>query len=389
MPNNTGITIPADAAARAKAVSAEGSFELKSRLYTDPAAYSFYIQDNILGWRYDTNAPEGFKNKLDYIQALLRGTGYSKGNSQRGVLDTEDVSALKKVSGEALVNGVDFLSLLEQSYKNGNRGGQATFSKSISTAIRLKDAGDAQKALSDGYYMMFGQYPSQDLVNSFMNEYNAETKRQTAKTVTSTTSIPGAKGTTTTSSTTTGGEGFTEAEQSDFLANYLVKNFNFEKSDTLGGQAKSVYDDLIGTYKNNYIPQPEFSSVVNVIKDVLSTGDSKIAQQKLDTAKASVRQIAAKQYAGAADLIASGMDLSNVTRVLAQKATTKFGRTVGEEDPLVKAALNYKDEKGNIRIANDLEFNQLMQSDKRYASSPDAIDQAVNIATSLRSKLGR
>ena len=74
MPTNTGITIPADAAARAKAVSAEGSFELKSRLYTDPAAYSFYIQDNILGWRYDTNVPEGFKNKLDYIQALLRGT---------------------------------------------------------------------------------------------------------------------------------------------------------------------------------------------------------------------------------------------------------------------------------------------------------------------------
>ena len=107
------------------------------------------------------------------------------------------------------------------------------------------------------------------------------------------------------------------------------------------------------------------------------------------SAKASVRQIAAKQYAGAADLIASGMDLSSITKVLAQTATKKFGRTVGEEDPIVKAALNYKDEKGNIRIANDLEFNQLLQSDKRYASSPDAIDQAVNIATSLRSKLGR
>ena len=384
-----GISIPADAAARAQAASAEGSFELKSKLYTDAAAYAFYIKDNILGWRYDKNAPAGFNNKLDYIQALLRGTGYSKGNSQRGVIDTEDIAGLKKISSEALVNGVDFLSLLEQTYKSGNRGGQATFSKSISTAIRLKDAGDAKKALSDGYYMMFGQYPTQELVDSFMKEYNAETKRQTAKTTTSTTTTPSGSGVVTTSNTVTGGEGFTEAEQSDFLANYLVKNFNFEKSDTLGGQAKSVYDDLIGTYRNNYIPQPEFSSVVNVIKDVLSTGDSKIAQQKLDAAKASVRQIAAKQYVGAADLIASGMDLSNVTRVLAQKATTKFGRTVGEEDPLVKAALNYKDEKGNIRIANDLEFNQLMQSDKRYASSPDAIDEAVNIATSLRSKLGR
>lgn len=391
MPTNSGIPVPADVVKRAAAVSAEGSFELKSRLYTDPAAYSFYIQNNLLNWRYDSaGIPAGFNNKLDYIQALLRGTGYSKGTSQRGVLDTEDISALKKVSGEALANGVDFLSLLESAYKTGTgRANQTTFSKSIATSIRLKDAGDAKKALSDGYYTMFGQYPAQQLTDDFMNQYNAEAKRQTAKTVTKTTSTTTGTGTSTKSATEVAGEGFTEAEQADFLANYLVKNFNFEKQEGLGGAAKALYDEINQTYRNNYITQPEFSSVVGILKDVLSTGDSKIAQQKIDTVKAQIRQVASKQFAGAADLLSAGSDLSALTVPMAQVATKKFGKTVNADDPIIKKALNYKDEKGNIRVANDLEFDNILKSDPRYAVSPTAINSAVSLADKIRAGLGR
>ena len=55
--------------------TAEGSFELKSRLYSDPAAYSFAINDWVASWRSNTTGvPNGnFKNELDYIQFLLHG----------------------------------------------------------------------------------------------------------------------------------------------------------------------------------------------------------------------------------------------------------------------------------------------------------------------------
>ena len=52
----------------------ENSFELKSRLYSEPAAYSYAIKNWLSTWRNSKNVPNSnFVNELDYIQFLLRG----------------------------------------------------------------------------------------------------------------------------------------------------------------------------------------------------------------------------------------------------------------------------------------------------------------------------
>ena len=41
----------------------------------------------------------------------------------------------------------------------------------------------------------------------------------------------------------TTGEGFTEAEQADFLNRYLVKNLKMDAAN-LGGDTKKIYDEI-------------------------------------------------------------------------------------------------------------------------------------------------
>ena len=91
-------TLPADA------INYEGSFELKSNLYANPAAYSYAIRDYLNGWRAEASPVPGFVNKLDYTQALLRGTGASKDTTPRGVIGVDDAKAMQEVSRIAIQN---------------------------------------------------------------------------------------------------------------------------------------------------------------------------------------------------------------------------------------------------------------------------------------------
>lgn len=379
---------------KAKAVNDPNSFELKSKNYSEPEAYAYYVQEKIREWRNPQTLNEvpaaaqakGIKNKWDYIQFLLRATNYSKGTSQRGIVDSEDLAGLKKISSEALANGIKFEVLLENAFANKDIVNNAVkFSKQVATSIKLIDATDAKASLSDAYYQAFGAMPTQAQINNYMSLYNAEAKRQKAKSITSYTT----QGTATSSQTTTLDEGFTEKEQQQFLAEYLSKNFNVPSSDKLGGMAKTLYDSIVNTYAANYQSEPDFATVTNVIKDVLSSSDDKTATQKLQTFLQEGRKVAAKQYLGLANELNAGDDVLKYSSPLAKTATNMLGITVSADDPLIRKALNFKDDKGLYRMMNDLEFKQAVESDPRYAVSASAINRATGLADSIASKLGQ
>ena len=368
----------------ANAINYEGSFELKSNLYANPAAYSYAIRDYLNGWRAEASPVPGFVNKLDYIQALLRGTGASKDTTPRGVIGIEDAKAMQEVSRIAIQNNVYFLDTLQELYKNRNAG-NAAISKQVATSIKLIDAGDAKASLSDAYYKAFGAFPSQDQINKYMDLYNAEATRQKTKTITT----GRADGKVSTSSTISANEGFTDKEQQKFLADYLVKNYNMASSENLGGQAKSLYDAIVNTYTANYLDEPDFAKVSSVIKDVISSPDDEIATQKLNTFLQEGRKVAAKQWLGLEKELLAGENISTYTTPLAKSLTKLYGRTVDINDPLIKKAINFKDEKGVYRMMNDIELNQAAEADPRFATSSTAINKAIGLADTIASKLGQ
>ena len=366
------------------AMNYEGSFELKANLFGNPAAYSYAIRDYINGWRAEASPVPGFVNKIDYIQALLRGTQLSSDTTPRGIIGEKDAEALQKASKIAMQNNVSFLDILQELYKNRNAG-NAAISKQVATSIRLIDAGDAKASLSDAYYKAFGAFPSQDQINKYMDLYNAEATRQKTKTITT----GRTDGKVSTSSTISANEGFTDKEQQKFLADYLVKNYNMESSENLGGQAKSLYDAIVNTYTANYLDEPDFAKVSSVIKDVISSPDDEIATQKLNTFLQEGRKVAAKQWLGLEKELLAGENISTYTTPLAKSLTKLYGRTVDINDPLIKKAINFKDEKGVYRMMNDIELNQAAEADPRFATSSTAVNKAIGLADTIASKLGQ
>lgn len=364
-------------------VQAKDSFETKSQNYSDPVAYSYAIGDYLLNWRNEASPTPGFANKLDYIQALLRGSGLSDDTTERGIIGNKDVKALQDVSRIALQNGVPFLNMLQNLYTN--KSSAVSFSKSISTAIKLLDPTDAKSTLSDAYFKYYGAFPSQNQITEFEKKYNEEAKRQMAKSTTTTTT----SGQTSTSKTTTLGEGFTEKEQQQFLADYLVKNFDVATKENLGGVAKSLYDDIVRTNKNNYLSEPTLPEVASVLKQVLDAPDDAVANELLNNYKNQQRKVASTQYLGIQPFLLAGEDATTYTKPLVDFLTKASGRTVNYDDPFIKKALNFKDDKGNYRLMNDLELRNAWMADPRYGTSPAAIQEGVQMANYLTQKLGR
>lgn len=379
---NTGPQYTSQATQLAQ-VQAKDSFETKSQNYSDPVAYSYAIGDYLLNWRNEASPTPGFNNKLDYIQALLRGSGLSSDTTERGIIGNKDVKALQDVSRIALQNGVPFLNMLQNLYTN--KSSAVTFSKSISVAIKLLDPTDAKSTLSDAYFKYYGAFPSTNQISEFEKLYNAEAKRQMAKSTTTTTT----SGQTSSSKTTTLGEGFTEKEQEQFLASYLVKNFDVATKENLGGVAKSLYDNIIATHKNNYLSEPDLPSVASVLKQVLDAPDDAVANELLNNYKNQQRKVASKQYLSVQNELLAGEDAATYTKPIVDFLTKASGRTINYDDPFIKKALNYKDEKGNYRLMNDLELKNAWMSDPRYATSPGAITEAVQMAKTITQQLGR
>ncbi len=372
-------------AAKLAQVQSKDSFETKSQVYTNPAAYSYAIGNYLLNWRNEASPVTGFENKLDYIQALLRGSGVSKDTTPRGVIGNDDTKAMQEVSRISLQNGIPFLDTLKELYANKNLNNTVKFSKNIATSIKLLDLTDAKSQLSNAYYQAFGAYPAQAQIQDFQKLWNKEAERQKAQTVTTSTT----KGDVTTSLSKSMGEGFTEQEQQQFLANYLVKNFDVATTENLGGQAKGLYDQIVGVHRNNLLAEPDLPAVANVIKDVLRSADDTVATQKLNDYFSKQRRVASTQYLGVQNQLLAGDDVMTYISPLQEVFRKSFGRTVANNDPLIIKALNYKDDKGNYRPMNEIELNNLIMNDPRYATSPMAISQAASMADRLAQKLDR
>jgi hypothetical protein len=274
--------------------------------------------------------------------------------------------------------------MLTTLYSNKNQG-EVAFSKNISTAIRLIDKGDAKSNLSNAFYQAWGSFPDQNIINKFMDDYNAEAKRQKSTSTTTSSTTGGV----TRSNTVTGNEGFTDKEQQQFLANYLVKNHSITSSAELGGTAKKIYDQIIATSKNNFLAEPDFKEVSGLIANIIGAGDDKVSNQMLDDYKNQQRRVASKQYLGIQAELLAGEDAATYTKPILDFLTKASGRNISADDKFIKNALNFKDDKGNYRMMNEFEMKQAWLNDPRSATSPDSINQATTVGNLVRQKLNR
>jgi len=383
-------------------------------------------------------APSGSKatNMFDHWQTLARATGFSKAKTPIGVIGPGDDSAMATIIGLAAANNADPVSYLE-TLKAYGVGGKTVkqpdtttkYNKQISTALQLKDETEARLEFGNAYFTAFGVAPTADLDKKFVNQWNATIKAQ-ASTVTSDQTVSYApiydkkskkvidpktkkqkidkfgnpvfsklikndageeqyKPITKTLTTTTGS--FTPEEQQQFLADFLVKNFPNDKFnvENLGGAAKAIYDDLVGTSVKNYAKAPDFATLSPVIKDILSTADQNVAEEKIKQYKTTIRNQVASKYMGIADYVNAGEDADKYVKPLMQSLSNALERDVTESDALLKQALNFKGDDGKYRLPNDWEMTKLIMSDSGYGKTSTAINEAVNLTQGLRSKLGR
>lgn len=387
----------------------KNSFETKSRLYSDPAAYSYAINDWLSTWRNSKNVPNSnFVNELDYIQFLLRGSGLSseKEGFSRGILTQKDLSGLKTASEIALANGIGFKDVLKSIYesKQALGGDGPKYSKQISSALKLIDLGDAQSKLSTAYFNMFGVYPSEENIKAFKQYWNAEIRKQEAPTVTQQVTSKGAvtvgkgkgkktgTGAVTDTKTVTKGEGFTTEEQAQTMANFLSQQFG---KGMMGGAVKTIFDGIRGYYRDNMLPEPSYDSVANLVKDLATTTDENSYNTKLNQIRQSIRDKAAKFYPALAEDLKNGIDVKETADTFYETLAKKWGVSSGEAlkrdqeaNELVKNALNYRDEKGNVRLMDLSQFNIASQKSKRFLEGSNFLSMVGNFGDKIIGAMG-
>ena len=366
-----------------------------------------------------------FNNAFQELQALLRAKGYSKGKSPLGIVEGADQSGLTKAIQDSLAMGqtdvIQFLSALSARPGAGPKQIDTTtkFSTQISRALQLKDIGDATNALTDAFMLAYSIAPGNELITDFQKKWNAEVEAQipSTKSRNQVVMVPvfdsktgkqkkdkdgkpkfkplvDAKGViqyepVTTSDTVIPGEGFTAEEQQQFMANYLAVNFPTKQwnMDKIGGAAKTIYDAMVQASNNNLEKPPTFEEAAPIITKIIGTGNSQVASQLLGEYQSNVRSMTGKRFMSLAEDLAAGKDAKPLVDNLSNFFSEAFGTYVGVDDPLMVRSLNYVDDKGNYRLPNQFELTTLATEDRRYGSSPRAINEAVNLAQSLQSQL--
>jgi hypothetical protein len=377
----------ANAAAIAAKVRAPNSLYTQALATADAVAFSNQITGELDRLRAQTRT-DGFKNNLNYLQALLRSAGGSKGTSALGAFDLADLKALRETMVNSYTNGVEYFSWLEGAAKTGlgSGGPKTVFNKDISTALNLIDKTDATTAYSKGYYTATGMMPSTTQINNFMNKFNAQAKKEAVTTTRSGTSTTGTGSSTSKFTTTTSGLGFTAEEQTNFIAKYLSKDMVVTPE--IGGAAKTIIDSIRTTYKNNNLAEPDFESLISTVKDVIGTGDAEMAKQKITEALQDIRNIAAKLNPGVADILEKGNDINSVADQYIKLAQSVTKKKYDMSSPLIKQMINYKDDKGAVRTATDWEALQVIRGSSDWLASSEAQSTFNNIGDVVTSKLG-
>jgi hypothetical protein len=371
----------------------------------------------------------GFNNQFEYLQNLLRKSGLSKSA-------LTDSGALSNVIVAGAAQNLDPFSFLEGYIKNikgkviKQPDTTTQYTKQIQTALQFKDLGDARQYYSDSYFATHGSYPTAELDKKFQNAWNNEVKTQDQPTTTTTkvekapiydkkskpvidpetkkqkvdkfgnlqySAIAKDKNgiyqytDVITGTSTAKGEGFTTPEQQQFLADFLVNNspdatWNVEN---LGGAAKSLYDGISAFHKSNYTKVPDMTTLLPLMKNVLSSADPDAANEFLTQYKNTVRKQTASKYMGLAEYLNAGEDADKYVKPMLEGISSLLERNFTIDDPFANQIFNYKDDKGVYRLPNALELNNMVMDHADYGKTAVAVNQAVDMTQNLKSKLGR
>lgn len=384
----SAITLEKERDAMRLAVNNVNSLESQANVAADQGSGAFanWASTQIGKWQKPgTSSDPRFKNKWEEIQVLLRETKRSKGNGPLGLVDKSDLTGLQNAFQEAKSSGVYLNVFLEQDYafkasKGLTAGAGGGLTKTISSALRLLDVGDASDKLSKAYYKAYGRYPTQKQITSFKDQWNQEAKTQLAQTASYR-----SKGM---NKDITVGEGFTEEEQSAFLNRYLVKNLKMDAAN-LGGDTKKIYDEIRSVYRDNFLPEPEFAQVAGVVKDLIGTADANVYNTKIAKVKETVGKQAAAFYPSISEALLNGDSVETYASVYRNTLAKKWGVTAeslkydDEAQDLIKSAVNYKTADNKMRLMDNNEFNGLVQSTKRWKASENAFTSYSNIGDKL------
>jgi hypothetical protein len=376
----------------------------------------------------------GYQTEFQAFQDMLRKSKLSKSTTPLGIVGLDEMAAMDKVISAAIPSQLMPLQYLANynatlKPKEIKQPDMTTqFTKQIQSALKFKDLGDARTAYSDAYFTAWGQFPAPELDKKFQDNWNAQVKAQNQPTTTDTTSekvyiydkkskpvmdkatgkqkvdaagqkvytgkLKDKEGVFRTKTVSTGitsakGEGFTEEEQTKFLADFLVDNFpeaQFTAED-LGGTAKTVYNAIKAYNQNNYEPEPDFASVSPLIKDILSNPDEKVQQEMFSQYVTGLQKKVGTRFMAVQGLIQPGENANKYVDPVLKAIGNALETTVDTKDPLVLQALNFKDDKGNYRLPNDLELTQMVVNDKRYDGTSTAINTSINMFQSLKNEL--
>jgi hypothetical protein len=383
---------------------------------TDPAAKARALQNIRREMSVANSGPGGQGTQYEYLQSLLRSTGFVKDKTPIGIAGPGDAAGLDKIIKLAVENNTDPVTLLEL-FKRSGVGGTTVkqpdtttkYNKAVSTALQYKDITDAKQAYNDAHFEAYGYFPQETSFQNFQNAWNAEVDRQKATTTTSTKTtfrpiIDPKTGKQTTNkegvlqyetintgTTTTSGEGFTAEEQQSFLANYISQNFPDVaiSGEELGGVAKTLYDSIADAHASNFDTVPDLTEVAPLIKDAIGASNANQSAEMLNQYRNGIRDKMGTKYMSIAESLKAGKDAKAVLNPLLESLSTALETNIGITDPLTIKLANFKDEKGVYRLPNEFEISQAIMSDSRYGSTSKAINEGVNVMQSLRNKLGR
>jgi len=376
----------------------------------------------------------GYQTEFQAFQDMLRKSKLSKSTTPLGIVGLDEMAAMDKVISAAIPSQLMPLQYLANynatlKPKEIKQPDMTTqFTKQVQSALKFKDLGDARTAYSDAYFTAWGQFPAPELDKKFQDSWNAQVKAQNQPTTTDTKTekvyvydkkskpvMDKATGkqkidaagqkvytgrlkdkdgvfqtkTISTGVTSAKGLGFTEEEQTKFLADFLVDNFpeaQFTAED-LGGTAKTVYNAIKAYNQNNYEPEPDFASVSPLIKDILSNPDEKVQQEMFSQYVTGLQKKVGTRFMAVQGLIQPGENANKYVDPVLKAIGNALETTVDTKDPLVLQALNFKDDKGNYRLPNDLELTQMVVNDKRYDGTSTAINTSINMFQSLKNEL--
>lgn len=334
------------------------------------------------------SAGTGFANDLEYLQAVVRsaeGTAfYSKGTSNIGDVSIEDYSAIKNLLTQSYIRGEYWQLTAQKDIASPFRTTGGTFSKDITTALNLLDQTDAESKFRDAYFKAYNVYPSEKKITKFMNQFNAEAKTQLG--VSTTTAVGGGMGKTGRRDTVTKGLGFTQAEQDQFLAQFLKDNYKITGKEA-AGTASQVINSLKKAYANNMLPEDSMENMIAFAADYIGTSDQEVANQKLAAKIDSIRKTSAIQNPGIKEFLDSGNDASTIVDPIIQKALDKLGVKLDRNDKRIAQILNYNDGK-TTRVMNSAELENFLEKQPEFQTSPTGINKYLGIGRALRSALG-